>query len=562
MLNEKGQLTDTPTVKLLLRVFELDLTGILYLKREDVLKVLYFNRGKLIWAISNSQEDKLENVLISLNMTTQETLDSIEIDLNSSNTAGKALVENGIITLEELIEASRYQLKKIIDSVLTWQEGSFQFVKDTPPERLLSLDLKITDFVVKYIIEILDLNRVWEEIGSLQVKLLTTEEKSRIKKFNLTEKQSQLLLSFNGEVSLEHVLSRYEGAHRNSLLKIIYFFLMAELLTKPVIDYSGKDTVRTTTPVREEHSEPVVPEVPAVTEIHEEHAVTEVPEKPVLSEEPEVKTSSFVFDSQNSKGDDSSYSIEKETDVDAMISESMSKKGGGTKWFFIMSALFIVASILFFLQPDDINPFSGNSNPAKDDKTNTEIKKQDVAEKKLATQGKEPVLDLSKVNKDKYVNPGQQKKKPEAQQKKTDKKTDKKTEPAVKKKKVTEPVVKKQKTTPQPTSSVPPVEYLKKGQLIIAGDLWKRELNASPYTHGILLELACQKTSIMKAFREIHDKTYFYILNIKRGKRVCFLVMYGKFKSAERAERSLKSIPQYFWKQSPPRVTDLSKYIR
>ncbi len=520
MLNEKGQLIDTPAIKLLLRVFELDLTGILYLKKDDILKVLYFNRGKLIWAISNSPEDKLENVLISLNMTTPEALSHPELDLNASNTAGKALVEHGIITLEELIEASRYQLKKIIDSVLTWQEGSFQFVKDTPPERLLSLDLKITDFVVKYIIEILDLKRVWEEIGSLHIKLKVTDSEARIRKFNLTERQSQLLRAFNGDVTLEHVLSSYDGAHRNSLLKIIFFFIMANLVDKPQIDYSQQDTAKTTPPV--EKNSPTF-------------------EEPVKRQE-EPPVSSFVFDGQQEEDSYAASDEQLESDVEALISDSMEKKGN-MKWFLFIAALLIVASILFFLQPEDSKPFTNlTTQPETKEKKTAEpvMKNEVVEEKSLASEGKKPVSS---------------EKKPEPAQVKP--------EPSVKKK---APEQKRSSAKKSPENikreNSSPRGFLEKGKLVIAGDLWKKQFKKKPWRYGVLLELACQKTSITKAFKEIHNKDNFYILNIRRGNRICFLVMYGRFSSVNQADVALKSIPQYFWKQNPPKTVEIKKYIK
>jgi hypothetical protein len=170
MISEKGTLKDTPVMKLLLAVFEQTLTGILYVKNEEVLKVLYFNRGKLIWAISNSDEDKLENILGARDLVDPNILIKVKREAHVSESIGKLLVEKGLITLEELIDSSKLQLKRIIFSILKWKTGGFQFVKDAPPERLLSLDLSITNFIVDFILDEMDISDIWKEIGSLQMK--------------------------------------------------------------------------------------------------------------------------------------------------------------------------------------------------------------------------------------------------------------------------------------------------------------------------------------------------------------------------------------------------------
>ncbi len=239
MVSEKGSLKDTPAMKLLLTIFEQDLTGILYIKRADILKVLYFSRGKLIWAISNSDVDKLENILAAKSLVPMEAINNVKKQSKISDSIGKLLVEKGLITLEELIECSKQQLRRIISSILKWKEGGFHFINDTPPERLLSLDLDITQFVVDYIVEEVDVSDIWKEIGTLQVEFIKTPHEQKVTRYRLSDIQKELLNSFDGQTKLETILSRHSSGHRESLLKIIYFFLMAELLVKKEFDLSA-----------------------------------------------------------------------------------------------------------------------------------------------------------------------------------------------------------------------------------------------------------------------------------------------------------------------------------
>ena len=183
MVSEKGSLKDTPAMKLLLTVFEQGLTGILYIKREDILKVLYFSRGKLIWAISNSDVDKLEHILAAKKLVPKETINKVKKQARVSDSIGKLLVEKGLITLEELIESSKIQLSRIINSVFKWKDGDFQFVKEAPPERLLSLDLDVTQFVVNYIVEEVDVRNIWKEIGTMQVEFIKNPDEQKVKKY-------------------------------------------------------------------------------------------------------------------------------------------------------------------------------------------------------------------------------------------------------------------------------------------------------------------------------------------------------------------------------------------
>jgi hypothetical protein len=242
MFSEKGSLKDISAMKLLLTVFEQGLTGILYIKREDILKVLYFSRGKLIWAISNSDVDKLENILAAKGLVPMEAINNVKKQARVSDSIGKLLVEKGLITLEQLIESSKIQLKRIINSIFKWKDGGFQFVKEAPPERLLSLDLDVTQFVIDYIVDEVDISDIWKEIGSLQVEFIKNPDVQKVERYPLSDKQKELLNSFDGKQKLETILSRHSSGHRESLLKVIYFYLLAELLLKKEFDLSVLST--------------------------------------------------------------------------------------------------------------------------------------------------------------------------------------------------------------------------------------------------------------------------------------------------------------------------------
>ena len=78
MIQEKGNLGEIPPIRLFVTIFEEKETGILYLKRAELQKVLYFNDGKFTWGFSNSPEDKLEQMLLSRKLITDHALDDLK----------------------------------------------------------------------------------------------------------------------------------------------------------------------------------------------------------------------------------------------------------------------------------------------------------------------------------------------------------------------------------------------------------------------------------------------------------------------------------------------------
>ena len=654
MLNKKGSLKETSAIKLLLTVFEQDKTGILYFKKGDTLKVLYLSRGKLIWATSNSDVDRLENILVSEEVVDPISLGSIKKDLDETESIGKALVEKGVITLEDLIGSTKTQLKGIILSVLKWEEGHFEFVEDTPPERLISLDLSVSDFIVDFILKDLESDIIDREIESHQIVLTKTSNEAKIKKYNLSDQQRDLLGNFNGIRKLEDIISEFKDAHGESLIKIVYFFIISDLVEKreadipdlPLeeeeLDEKIEDRLEQNIEDRivekadekiqekiedkveekkeekveekaEEKVEERIEEKPSERieekplerieekplERIEEKPLEKIVEKPVekIEERDDLDLDKIAEESKKDdfyifeKGTERSGELSKDQYVDDTstrdffnVGDSVVEDKKKTKQFYLLLVfvmlILIVGGVILFLLPADkkgkgIREEDHRAGVISVNEKKPEIQKDDSIKVKMK---KEDTDNKKKEQKDQNQN-AKDKPTPEKPDiKSTDKKKDvttpdvktpergrKDKKPKIKKpgadKIIKKPEIKKPEK-PKTVEIKTGPDYFKEGDLISAGRAWKDEITDREIKYSILLELDCMKESVMNAYRTIQAKRDFFILNRKMGERNCFLVLWGKFFSKEEASASMKSIPDYFWKQqSPPRVIELSQYL-
>jgi hypothetical protein len=232
MIPNKGTLAETAPLKLLLAMDEQNQTGILYFRKNDILKVFYLNEGKISWAISSDEEDKIEHVLLAKKLVNPDALAPYLAGNKISESFGKILVENGLISLETLINASRDQLKRIAISVLFWNSGSYQLEPESPPTRLVSLELDIAPLVYDYILAHMDVNIIWEELGSFSGELRQTPEHEKIFRYNLDDEQQEVFACFHEPQRPETVLLRFSAERKHAILKILYFLLITGLLVK------------------------------------------------------------------------------------------------------------------------------------------------------------------------------------------------------------------------------------------------------------------------------------------------------------------------------------------
>jgi len=86
---------------------------------------------------------------------------------------------------------------------------------------------------------------------------------------------------------------------------------------------------------------------------------------------------------------------------------------------------------------------------------------------------------------------------------------------------------------------------------------------AAKVTYSILLEMDCRKESVRIAYKQVADKENFFLLNkTSRDGRGCWLVLLGRYRTADEAALGMKLVPEYFMKQSdPPSVIELAPYL-
>lgn len=511
MLNEKGLLSETPTIKLLLTVFEENLTGYLYIKRQEIVKALYFKNGELVWASSSSDVDKIENILLLKGLVKPIIIEELKRENELNKSAGKLLLERGIITLEEFIKFTKEQLGNIIISVLNWREGEYRYVKEPPPDNQFNLDLNIMSFVFNFIINDLDESIIMREIGSFHTKLVRNFDEIKIKKYSLSDKQKEILFIFDNEIKLEDFLSRYSETNKRSLLKIVYFFLMAELILKDEF------------------------ELPDISTLDEKDNKDDLGEFKIETKQDNL----YIIDGYKKEEEDEN-SVEKEEDFDIQKMISEEEKQGKSFNFIILFIvlIFIIGSIILYLLLSESKKENKIDNYNKKEIINVEDRKSIV---KKDNKGFEILMQKGDSKQEKLD------KSPDKNKKNIENMGENKTRNNYKSKR---------------SESPDALSYFNQGKYEIAAGIWKKELKKKNIKYTILLEYDMLKESVFNAYKKTKDKNRFFIITKKKNNRIGFLVMWGMFDTEHDAARALIELPGFFLNQKPSaKVIDLEQYI-
>lgn len=560
MIPVEGTLNETSPIRLLLSFFEQSQTGILYLRQNEILKVFYLNRGKISWAISSDDADRLDQMLLDKKLVEPEVLAPFQAGNKISESFGKILVENGILTLDSLIQASREQVRHITFSVMRWNGGNYKLVQEPPPNRLVSLDIDISSIVTEFVLVQMDVNIVWEEMGSLSGELQQDPDPGKTSRYSLDIEQQELLARFNDPRRLDSVLLDFPAERKHRILKLLYFFLMAGLLKKKEaekgkpIDFNELDSLFGQSQAN--GADEVSIEMPAMID---EAAIRDIPlgdmpestmDKEIPAAESELPELPDLMPDEMTEAKETVAAPQPERQEPPerprpqpfLLPEKKRSSWLGLRGLFVLLVVIAIGAFLWLSRGSD-RP-AGKTTPA-------------------AAAGKQP---------GKTAAPEEA-----AGMNGTAAGTSDEARPEPVAGSSMEPVAVPQAAPPEAAAAErdPAVEpaapadesrawkHFASGNYRAAGAIWRDVIQEAKVTFSILLEMDCQKASVRSAYRQVTDPQGFFLLNRTLGDgRTCWLVLWGRFRTADEAELAIKLVPEYFRKQShPPSVIELAPYL-
>ena len=122
---QRGELKDN-LPHLLAAFYQVKESGELGLMKGQVKKVIYFESGMPVFALSNLVADRLGQFLVRAGKIDEETLKhAAEEAASTKQRTGDVLILMGALTEEERLYYVGQQIKSILYSVFAWEEGTF-----------------------------------------------------------------------------------------------------------------------------------------------------------------------------------------------------------------------------------------------------------------------------------------------------------------------------------------------------------------------------------------------------------------------------------------------------
>jgi len=133
----QGNLQEIPLSATLRSLYETARTGVLRIKRENTIKELWLQKGRIVFARSNDVNDRLGVYLLKQALISVKELEFVLQNKSATQRIGNLLLDIGALSKPKLLVAIKEHLANIVYSLFSFADGDFQYLpKQIPKERV------------------------------------------------------------------------------------------------------------------------------------------------------------------------------------------------------------------------------------------------------------------------------------------------------------------------------------------------------------------------------------------------------------------------------------------
>jgi len=210
-----------------------ELSGCLEVTSGRNVRTIYFDRGFMVFAASNSTSDRLGQCLLDAGKITEHELDLAGSLMNGKRHIGEAIVEAGYLSQDELGRELANQARKIATSLFAVDQGMYRFEQQECP---IPLELRLSLSLYRIQLEGIRQMKNGKLIGGAVPAPESQVRLSKCPPFSLEEVRFvpvELLVMEAAQRgrSLEAVVERV-GQDRGTVLRAVYGLLSAGVLER------------------------------------------------------------------------------------------------------------------------------------------------------------------------------------------------------------------------------------------------------------------------------------------------------------------------------------------
>jgi len=205
-LTIRGEIENSSVPELLRSLLGSGETGILTLRRGDLTKSIFIQQGRVVYAASNNQDERLGgSPVMRGKITARQFLEASKL-IRPGRRLGGILVEMEALDPEDLVPAVEQQVRDILMELFDWTLGEYELViKEMDPDQVLSLHISTENLILEGIRRSRSFSQVIRGIGDIDAVLVPTGVTEVLYRLDLTAEEQEILSHVNGQTTVEQI---------------------------------------------------------------------------------------------------------------------------------------------------------------------------------------------------------------------------------------------------------------------------------------------------------------------------------------------------------------------
>jgi hypothetical protein len=203
----RGSLSETGFPAVVRPIVRHRKTGVLRCTRGPILRTVYVSDGRLIFATSTDPDDRLGEILLAKGIISYRVYDDSVRALRAGKRQGTILVEGGAISSRDLIEGVTDQVRNIINSLVAWEDGEYEFTEgDLPSREVITLRISTGDLLMEGIRRVQRWSRIRTAVGAVdQVYAPNPASSAVIAGMSLDKDELAMIANIDGATTVEEI---------------------------------------------------------------------------------------------------------------------------------------------------------------------------------------------------------------------------------------------------------------------------------------------------------------------------------------------------------------------
>ena len=229
----KGNLRDFSVTQLLNLINLARKTGTLAIDTRETQARLCFKEGKLIYAMTDGQDDHLAAMLQRAGKITAEQAHAIQTraDVKSDKELGLLLMNAGYVSKDDIVKSVRTHILNNVYSLFTWSEGTFRFESNVLPfEDRITIPIGLESVIMEGSRRLKEWERLQEELPDLNHALRFADRpEARLRDISLSVEEWRVVSFINPRNTIRQI-AQYNNMSDFQIRKIVYGLLQAGLV--------------------------------------------------------------------------------------------------------------------------------------------------------------------------------------------------------------------------------------------------------------------------------------------------------------------------------------------